>query len=178
MAQSHDLPSLNYADSRSALRKLFSFPKRVNEKAARTVATMVVALSVTIIVTGQLWLTVFLAYGFLARVMTGPSLSAMGLLATQVIAPRLGKPKIVPGPPKRFAQVVGLAFSITAIVLHFVVGASVAASVVLGVLVVFASLEAFVGFCAGCFVFNRLMRWGMVPQSICKECAAGVAEVS
>ena len=177
MAQSQHLPSPSWADNRPALRKVFSFPKRVNEKAARAVATMVVALSVTIIVSGQLWLTALLAYGFLARVLTGPTLSLMGLLATRVVAPRLGPPRIVPGPPKRFAQAVGLAFSTAALILHFAAGASLAASVVLAVLVLFASLEAFVGFCAGCFVFDRLMRWGLIPQSVCEECASGVPEV-
>ena len=178
MAQSQHLLSPSWADNRPALRKVFSFPKRVNEKAARAVATMVVALSVTIIVSGQLWLTALLAYGFLARVLTGPTLSPMGLLATRVVAPRLGTPRIVPGPPKRFAQTVGLAFSTAALILHFAAGASVAASVVLAVLVLFASLEAFVGFCAGCFVFDRLMTWGLIPQSVCEECATGVFEVA
>ena len=178
MAQSQHVPSPSWADSRPPLRRVFSFPKRVNEKAARVVATMVVILSVAIIVSGQLWLTVLLACGFLARVLTGPSLSAMGQLATRVVAPRLGAPRIVPGPPKRFAQAVGLVFSAAALVLHFAAGAPEAASVVLGVLVVFASLEAFVGFCAGCFVFDRLMTWGLIPQSVCEECATGVAEVA
>ena len=111
-----------------------------------------------------------LAYGFLARVATGPTLSPMGLLATRVIAPRIAEPRLVPGPPKRFAQTVGLIFSVTALVLHFVAGLSVAAGAVLAVLTVFAALESLLGFCAGCFVFNYMMRWGLVPKSICEEC--------
>ena len=152
------------------LRSVFSFPNPVNEVAARTVAGMVVALCLTIMLSGQLWLTTVLTYGFLARVATGPTLSPMGLLATRVLAPRLGPPRPSPGPPKRFAQTVGLAFSATALVLHFAVGASLAATGVLAVLTVFASLEAFAGFCAGCFVFNHLMRWGLMP--VCEECLA------
>ena len=132
---------------------------------------MVVGLSLATILTGQAWLMFVLAYGFLARVATGPTLSPMGLLATRVIAPRIGEPKLVPGPPKRFAQTVGLGFSVAALVLHFVAGSPVAANVVLAVLILFAALEAFLGFCAGCFVFDYLMRWGLVPQSVCEECA-------
>ena len=154
----------------SVVRSVFSFPNPVNEVAARLVAAMVVALCLTIVLSGHLWLTVALAYGFLARVATGPTLSPMGLLATRVLAPRLGDQRPVPGPPKRFAQTVGLIFSSTALVTHFVVGSSVATVSVLTVLTVFASLEAFVGFCAGCFVFNHLMRWGVIPESVCKEC--------
>ena len=157
------------------LRGVFSFPNPVNEVAARVVATMVVALSLTTILTGQSWLLFVLAYGFLARVATGPTLSPMGMLATRLIAPRIAEPRPVPGPPKRFAQTVGLAFSSTALLLHFVVGSPLAAASVLAVLTVFASLEAFLGFCAGCFVFNLLMRWGLVPRSVCEECLAVTA---
>ncbi|MDE2904132.1 MAG: DUF4395 domain-containing protein [Chloroflexota bacterium] len=154
----------------SRLLEVFSFPNPVNEVAARVVAGMVVVLSVATLLTGQWWLAVLLAYGFLARVATGPTLSPMGQLATRLIAPRIAEPKLVPGPPKRFAQTVGLAFSVTALVLHFVAGLSVAAGVVLAILTVFAALESFLGFCAGCFVFNYLIRWGLIPQSVCEAC--------
>ena len=152
------------------LLEIFSFPHPVNEVAARIVAGMVVALSLAILVTGQWWLVFLLAYGFLARVATGPTLSPMGQLSTRLLAPRLAQPKLVPGPPKRFAQTVGLVFSMTALVLHFVAGFSVAAGAVLAVLTVFAALESFLGFCAGCFVFNYMIRWGLVPKSVCEEC--------
>ncbi len=153
------------------LRSVFSFPNPVNEVAARMVAGMVVAVALAFIVTGQGWLLILLAYGFLARVLTGPTLSPMGLLATRVLVPLLGnRRKPVPGPPKRFAQSIGLGFSTTALLLYFVGGPTLAAQSVLGVLVLFAGLEAFVGFCAGCFVFGYLMRWGLIPESVCREC--------
>ena len=159
--------------SANPLRAVFSFPNPVNEVAARMVAAMVVALSLATILTGQSWLYVLLAYGFLARVATGPTLSPMGMLATRVLAPASGiEPRPVPGPPKRFAQSVGLAFSTTALLLYFVGGSTVAANGVLGVLTLFATLEAGLGFCAGCFVFNYLMRWGLIPESVCRECLA------
>ena len=155
----------------STVRSVFSFPNPVNEVAARMVAGMVVALSLATIISGQGWLAVALAYGFAARVATGPTLSPMGLLATRVLAPRSGiAPRPVPGPPKRFAQAVGLVFSVTAVVLFFDVDSQAAAKGVLGVLTLFAVLESFVGFCAGCFVFNHLMRWGLIPESVCREC--------
>ena len=155
----------------STLGSIFSFPNPVNEVAARMVAGMVVVLTLAIILTGQTWLTVVLAYGFLARVATGPTLSPMGQLATRVLAPRSGfAPRSVPGPPKRFAQGVGLVFSVTALVLFYMVESTLAANGVLAVLVTFAFLESVVGFCAGCFVFGYLMRWGLIPESVCREC--------
>jgi hypothetical protein len=95
----------------------------------------------------------------------------MGQLATRVVAPKiLRRFRAVAGPPKQFAQAVGLIFSITVIVLIYGFGLVGAAYVVLGVLVLFASLEAFVGFCMGCFAFGYLMRWGIISAEVCERC--------
>jgi hypothetical protein len=149
----------------------FSFPNPVNEASARIVAGMVLALAVSFVVTSQLWILAFLAYGFLAHVTSGPKFSPIGLLATKVIVPRTGWYKPVPGAPKRFAQGVGLVFSVTALVLLLMLDSAVPAKAVIGVLAGFAALESGLAFCAGCFVFNYLMRWGLVPESVCRECA-------
>jgi len=92
--------------------RVFSFPNPVNEKAARTVAFVVMVLAVLTLVTSWYWLLAVLAYGFIARVLSGPTLSPLGRLASTVIAPRLGAEKPVSGPPKRFAQ--GMGATITA----------------------------------------------------------------
>jgi hypothetical protein len=152
------------------VRALFSFPNPVNEKAARTVATGVVVMAIAFLLTGWTWLLVVLVYGFAARVATGPTLSPLGQLATRVIAPRLGTPRLTPGPPKRFAQAVGLVFSTTALILALSVSTD-AARIVIALLLVAASLEAFAGLCLGCKVFGVLMRVGVIPESICEECA-------
>jgi hypothetical protein len=154
----------------STLREVFSFPHPVNEYAARMVSGMVVALAVVIIFLDLPWLMFVLAYGFLARVLTGPSLSPMGLLATRVFAPLFHLQKPVAGPPKRFAQTVGLGFAATALILYYVFDLVIATKVVIGILIFFAAMEAFVGFCTGCFVFGYLMRWGLIPQDVCDRC--------
>ena len=153
------------------MANLIDFPRTVNEKAARTVAAGVVVLALLTAATGAFWLTIPLAYGFSARVLTGPRLSPLGQLATRVIAPRLGAPKIVPGPPKRFAQAMGAAMSTAALVLGLVLGLDTAATVVLLVLAAAASLEAFAGLCLGCEIFRLGMRAGLVPETVCLECA-------
>ena len=152
------------------INDLFSFPNPANEIAARFVAGMVLILTTAIILTENQILAGFLIYGFLARVATGPTLSPMGLLATRVIVPALGNPeKPVAGPPKRFAQTVGLVFSTTAFVMLWL-DLILAFQVTLTILVVFAALESIAGFCAGCFVFGYLMKWGLIPESICESC--------
>ena len=90
---------------------IFGFPNPVNEKAARVVAGVVAILGIVILATGARRLLLVLAYGFRARVLTGPTLSPLGGVAMRVVAPRLGPPKYVAGPPKRFAQGMGAAFT-------------------------------------------------------------------
>ena len=77
---------------------------------------------------------------------------------------------MVPGPPKRFAQGVGLVFSGGAL-LALALGSPFAASVLIAGLVVAATLESVFAFCLGCVMFGQLMRVGVVPESVCVECA-------
>jgi len=155
----------------SRIRSLFSFPNPVNEVAARTVAAGVVAMALATLAWGRPWLLIPLAAGFWARVLTGPTLSPLGTLASRVIAPRIAAPRLVPGPPKRFAQGIGTVFSTTAVVLWFGFGLSTAALVVVGLLAAAAFLESALGYCLGCAMFARLMRAGLIPDSVCAECA-------
>ncbi len=154
------------------LKTFFAFPHPVNEYAARTVASMVFALGIAIVVTETYWLIVLLTYGFAARVLAGPRLSPFGWIATRVIVPLVIKRnKQVAGPPKQFAQAIGLVFSATSLILVYAFGFHVAANWLLSVLIGFAGLEAAFGFCAGCFVFGWLIRLGLIPQEICQRCA-------
>ena len=152
-------------------RELFTFPNPVNELAARTVAAGVVVLAALTLLTGWPWLIVLLAVGFAARTAAGPRFSVLGRLATQVVAPRLGMPRFVPGPPKRFAQSIGLVLTTVAAVAAYGFGAVVLPTVLVGVLLVFALLESVLGFCAGCWLFGHLMRWGVIPADTCEACA-------
>jgi len=144
----------------------------VNEYAARTVAAGVVVMAVAAIAFQQPWILIPLAYGFWARVLTGPTLSPLGQLATRVIAPRLPwGPKPVAGPPKRFAQGVGVVFSTTALILWFGFGLSTATWVVVALLATAATLESVFGLCLGCIAFGYLMKAGIIPEEVCEACA-------
>ena len=157
-------------------RSVFEFPNPVNEKAARTVAAGVVVMCIaTLVLTiafghAWVWLTVVLAYGFLARVATGPTLSPLGQLATRVVAPRLGTARPVPGPPKRFAQAIGATLSVLAAVLGVGFGLDTLALVLVAMILVAATLESVFALCLGCMIFARLMRIGWIPQDVCAEC--------
>jgi hypothetical protein len=150
--------------------RLVGFPDPVNEVSARLVAAGVVTMGIAAIVFDWKWLTVVLAYGFVARVLTGPKASPLGLLVTRVLTPRLPfEAKLIPGPPKRFAQGIGVAFSVGALLLT-VTGHWFAAQVLLGMLTTAAFLEAGFGICLGCMAFAGLMRVGLIPEEVCERC--------
>ncbi len=150
--------------------RLFGFPNPVNETSARLVAAGAVAQGVAFLVFREWWLLLPLAYGFLARVLGGPRYSPLGQFVTRVVTPRLRiQHQYVAGPPKRFAQGVGLVFSGGALVAWAAGAPAVSYGLIAG-LVVAATLESAFAFCLGCMVFNRLMRWGVIPADVCADC--------
>jgi Domain of unknown function (DUF4395) len=153
------------------MRTLFSFPNPVNEIAARIVAGTVLVLVLVTLAMSWYWLLLAIAYGFWARVLTGPTLSPLGWTAQNVIAPRLGANTPVPGPPKRFAQGIGAVMSTAAVVLALGLDNHAAAIGVLILLAIAAGLESMFGYCLGCKLFAIAMRAGLVPEAVCEECA-------
>ena len=153
------------------MHDVLSFPATVNEKAARVVAGCVMVIALVALATGWTWLLAVLAADFVLRVVADPSLSPLALFATKVAAPRLGPPKEVSGPPKRFAQAMGAVMTGTGAVLALGFGMEGAATGLLVAIVVAAGLEALFAFCLGCKVFGLLMRAGLVPDDVCAECA-------
>lgn len=153
------------------MNTLFSFPNPVNDVSARLVALGVVIMCSAFLLTGERLLLVPLAYGFLARALTGPTLSPLGQLVTRVLTPRLPfDERLVPGPPKRFAQTIGLVLSGTAFALAFVWSSTTAAMIPVAMILAAASLESFLGFCLGCYIFGLLMKVGLIPESACEAC--------
>jgi hypothetical protein len=152
-----------------AAKRIIGFPNPVNEVAARVVAGVVAILCCTIVLTGAHWLIVPLAYGFLARVLTGPKLSPLGQFAVRVAAPRIAEPRYVPGPPKRFAQGIGATLSSVALV-AWLAGAPTLATVLVAMIAIAATLESVFAFCLGCKIFAFLMRVGVISEEVCEAC--------
>ena len=100
----------------------------------------------------------------------GPTFSPLGQLVTRVITPGLRvAPKLVPGPPKRFAQAMGAVITVSSAALAGL-GLWTEAAVVLGLVMVAATLESMFALCIGCTLFALLMRLGVIPASVCVRC--------
>jgi hypothetical protein len=156
----------------SALKTLFTFPDPVNETAVRVTATGVATMALLALTLQRPELLIVIAYGFVARALTGPRLSPLALLSTRLITPRLRGPhRMVAGPPKRFAQSLGAAGSLTAVLLYYVAGWHLAAWVLAAMMVVLATLEAGFRICVGCLMHAALVRRGLIAGSECAECA-------
>jgi len=152
------------------MTSVLSFPNPVNEKAARVVAAGVVLLSALALLPGLTWLALPLAVGFLLRVASGPRFSPLGLLATRLVAPRLGAPKLVPGPPKRFAQAIGTSLSSGAALAYLGFGATGLAQALIAMITLAATLESVFALCLGCVLFGQLMRAGVISADVCRAC--------
>jgi hypothetical protein len=152
------------------MKRFFSFPNPVNDAAARTVAIGVFTMAVVALSTQWAWILIPLTYGFVARVAAGPKISPLGQFATRIAAPRLTQwQRSVPGPPKRFAQAMGLTFTGSATIVWLSAGWGDARWILIP-LIIAAALEGFAGYCLGCTVFGWLIRAGVVPEAVCLEC--------
>ncbi|KAA1283686.1 MAG: DUF4395 domain-containing protein [SAR202 cluster bacterium] len=159
------------------MREFFSFPELINEPAARLVASGVLLMSILSICLISLDVTfvwvilLIMTYGFLARVLSGPKVSPLALIVTKILVPKFNfDEKLVPGPPKRFAQSIGLVFS-TSIFILWLTNFHSISIFLLSVLSIFAFLESVLGYCFACKVFKVLISVGIVPETVCERCA-------
>ena len=159
------------------MKEFFSFPELINEPAARLVASGVLLMSLLSICLISLeanfaWIVLLImTYGFLARVSSGPKISPLALLVTRVLVPKFNMDeKLVPGPPKRFAQSIGLIFSTSTFILWLINFHSVCIFL-LSILSIFAFLESVLGYCFACKVFKILISVGLIPEEVCERCA-------
>ena len=149
---------------------LFSFPDPVNEVSSRILAGCILVLCLVALLTKQPWLVAAMSYGFIARVLTGPSLSPLGQLVTRVLTPASKLQAVYcPGPPKRFAQLIGAVVCACACFAAFSQH-WLTASILLTALALFAFLEAAFAWCAGCKLFSLMIKAGLIPDHVCQRC--------
>ena len=147
------------------------FPSIVDDVTVRLIAAVVLVLGVAALAAEQWWLYAVLALDFVLRSAWGPGASPIARLVQTAIRPRVAAaPRYTAGPPKRFAAAIGAVLTVAATVL-WLAGTTLPVVVIGVVMVVFPALEALAGVCVGCLVFSGLMKLGVIPESICVDCA-------
>jgi hypothetical protein len=129
---------------------------RIDEKAARVVAGLVLLLVVAALFLPASWarlVYVFLVLDFGVRAFSRPRWSPLGRLAGVVLRAVGAAPSFRDAGPKRFAARIGLGFALALLVLTGLVP-TVVVLVVAGILILCAALESIVGFCVGCQVWT------------------------
>nr|WP_321450808.1 DUF4395 domain-containing protein [uncultured Carboxylicivirga sp.] len=128
-------------------------PDRILEAQPRISALMVVGLLLTFLVT-KLWvIPAFLFIDFLLRGFTSGKYSLIGSLSKTLALKYYSNTPRIDKAPKVFAARLGMIFSFAVLVLSLA-GVGVLASGLAIVLIVFASVECFLNFCVGCYVYT------------------------
>ena len=126
---------------------------QVNENKVRLIAGFVLLTALLYLLTDWGLLLLLLITDFGLRVLKLPKFSPFGKVAEFVFRQLRLPFKGTDQGPKRFAAGIGLVFSITMLVLHSL---GINTFVITSTLIVFAILESFAGFCAGCYVYTFL----------------------
>jgi hypothetical protein len=151
--------------------RISRFPSIVDDVTVRLIAAVVLVLGTTALAAHQWWLYAVLAVDFVLRSGWGPAASPIARLVQTAIRPRVAaRPRYTAGPPKRFAAAIGAVLTVAATV-FWLAGTTLPVVVIGVVMVVFPALESLGGICVGCIVFGWLMRLGLIPESICVDCA-------
>jgi hypothetical protein len=161
-------------------KQFFSYPDPVNEADTRTHALCSwILVVVNLFLMYQLnnyYLSFYIIYGFLVRVLCGPKLDLQAYIVILLLRPFLADVLkifhhryITPTRPKRFAQFVGLLFS-TAGTIAEVFEQRLISTIIWGMLGFFSLLLCLFDFCAACFMYSMMVKYGIIQDELCKEC--------
>ena len=129
----------------------------LDPRGPRFSAGITTLLFVVVLLTGSGWLALFQAVVF-AIGTYDPRLTPWGLIYRTLVAPRLGPPKErEDAAPVRFAQAVGLAFTLVA-ALGYLSGATVVGIAASAFALAAAFLNSAFGLCLGCEAYLLIAR--------------------
>ena len=125
----------------------------INENKARLTAFFVFTLTIIYLLNGFWLIMAFLLFDFTLRAFNLGKYSLLGFISDAIIKQLKIKNKPVDRAPKRFAAGVGLIFSLAILIAGYFQQQLIVYALS-GVLIFFAFLESFLGFCAGCYVYS------------------------
>jgi hypothetical protein len=131
----------------------------VDPRAVRFGAGVASVVLAAVLVTESGWLLAAQAVVYAIGALAGPRRSPYSLVFAAVLRPRLGPPgEPEPAAPPRFAQAVGLAFTLAGVI-GFAVDATLVGLVATGLALVASLLNAAIGFCLGCEMYLLIRRF-------------------
>jgi hypothetical protein len=129
----------------------------LDPRGPRFAAAVTTLVLIAVLVTGSGWLALVQAAVFAASALS-PRRAPYGLVYRAVLAPRLARPtELEPAAPVRFAQLVGLVFSLAATA-GYLAGQPIVGLVFAGFALIAAFLNAAFGLCLGCEVYLAFRR--------------------
>lgn len=134
---------------------IFINKAQTNESKIRLIALFTLVIAIVYLLTKSIILPIFLVLDFSSRSFNLGHLSPLGFVADKLVKALNLPIKFIYLPPKRFAARIGCLFSIAILLLHF---AGISTFIVTSVLAFFAFLESFFSICAGCYVYDLLVR--------------------
>lgn len=136
--------------------------RKVDQSTLKVNQAFIIALLILAFILNSVWLVVFVAAVMLVGTAV-PSLSLFKRVYQHILRPAgLVKPNVITDNPEphRFAQGFGGVVLVGAIVALFA-GAMTLGWALVGLVVILAALNLFLGFCAGCFVYYQLNKLGV-----------------
>jgi hypothetical protein len=131
---------------------------QIDVRAPRFAAALTSVVLAVALLTGSGWLVAVQALVFAVGALAGLRSAPYGLVFRTLVAPRLGPVRErEPEAPPRFAQVVGLLFTVVGAA-GYLLGVPLLGAVATGLALVAALLNAVTGFCLGCELYLSLRR--------------------
>jgi hypothetical protein len=130
----------------------------VDENRVRFVAFFVLLAVLLYCITGNPVIIAVLLADFILRAFNFNAYSPLAFVSGAVVKQIGLKNKPVDRAPKRFAAFMGV-FFLASILLLAISGLPVTSKIVSALVVIFAALESFLGFCAGCYIYSFLSRF-------------------
>lgn len=136
--------------------------RKVDQSTLKVNQAFIIALLILAFVLNSTWLVIFVAAVMLVGTAV-PSMSLFKRIYQHILRPAgIVKPHVITDNPEphRFAQGFGGVVLLGAIAALYT-GATTLGWALVGLVVVLAALNLFLGFCAGCFVYYQLHKLGV-----------------
>ncbi len=128
---------------------------RVDANFVRIIAVQVISIALLLIYTQELIFALILFFDFSVRILTLKKLSILSYIAQFIITYFKIEVELCDEAPKRFALYVGIVIISTFTLLYFF-QLNILASILVGILLICAFLEATFDYCVGCKVYYLL----------------------